>query len=275
MDIFDLTGQSIVVTGSTKGIGRGIVECMAKAGANLIVSSRTQADASAVADELNSAYGAGKTIAHGIACDIESDEDMENLIGEAIKLYGKIDTLVCNAAILPVIGPSAQTSRKDFERIVAGNNYQAFRLAHLAFNDMKKRKNGSIIFIGSSAGSSVALATMAYAVAKAGLSHLARNLAAEFAPSNVRVNCLAPGLIRSFSSEPVWKNENVLKGMTAGIPLQRIGEPEEVAAAALYLASRGGAFTTGTTMWVDGGSAFLEVSESNLEDIYSPDHKFN
>jgi len=142
MGLFNLAGQCAVVTGSTKGIGRGIAEHMVKAGACVVVSSRIEADALCFAEELNSRYGADQIVAQGVACDIEKEDDLENLITQAIKLFGKIDTLVCNAAIMPLFGSSVDTTKEDFDRIVGCNIYQAFRLSHLVFNDMKKRGNG-------------------------------------------------------------------------------------------------------------------------------------
>jgi len=257
MSLFDLEGKVAIVTGATKGIGRGIVERMAEHGARLVVSSRDQTACDSVAAELNDAYADDAEIACGIACDIDSLEQIENLATAAAERWGGIDILVANAAILPFMGPSADTPPELFNRILTSNQHHNFRLCHAVRHSMVGRGGGRIVLIGSASGHSPSPNVMAYAVAKAGLAHMARCLADELAPERITVNCVAPGLIRSFSSKPLWEDESVLSTVTAGIPLGRIGEPDDIAGAAIFLCSDAGSYVSGATIPMDGGRTAL------------------
>lgn len=277
MKLFDLSGQVAVVTGGTKGIGRGIVERMAEHGARVALSSRDQNACNEVAAELNNAYGGGEEIAVGIASDLEDVASLQGMIDGVMAKWGRIDTLVCNAAILPFIGPSAQTPQDFFDRLIKANVHNNFRLCHMVLPQMAARNDGRIIIIGSTDGEIASPSTTVYALSKAALAHMTRCLGLEFARHNIRVNCVEPGLTRSSASEPVWKDEQVLQGMTRTIPISRIGEPDEVAAAVIFLAGAGGAYTTGATIPVDGGRTTLPSSsfDEGLPGIFETDHKFN
>ena len=257
MSLFDLTGKVAVVTGATKGIGRGIIQEMASHGAKIIVSARDQPQCDSVATELNAAFGKGEIIAKGIAADLAKFDDMDRLATESIAAFGGADILVCNAAILPYIGPSANTSPKLFDRVLTGNIHHNFRLCQALRANMAARGGGSIVLIGSVAGHSASPFTMAYSVAKAGVSHMARCLADEFAAERIRVNCVAPGFIHSFSSQPIVDNPVAKAAMADGTPLGRIGEPEDIAGAVIFLVSKAGSYVTGNTILVDGGRAML------------------
>lgn len=267
MSLFDLSGKIAIVTGGTKGIGRGIVEQLVLHGARVVVSSRSQADCDAVAAEVNAAHGVGKAV--GIACDLTSLADVESLPGKANAAMGGLDILVANAAILPFIGPSAQTPPEMFDQIVAVNTHHNFRMCQAARPFLKARGSGSIVLIGSNSGHNPSANIMAYAVAKAGVSHMARCLADEFVVDDIRVNCVSPGLIRSFSSTPIWENPKMLEAMTKDIPLKRIGEPEDIAGAVIFLSSRAGSYISGDTIIVDGGRTQLSkpsTGKSALEE---------
>lgn len=272
MTLFDLTGRNAIVTGATKGIGRGVVERLAEHGARVVVSSRDQQACDAVAAELNERYGGGSEIACGIACDIDSLSDIEKLAKAGAERWGGIDILVANAAILPYMGRSVDTPPELFDRILTSNQHHNFRLCQAVRGSMAQRGGGSIVLIGSASGHQAAPTTMAYSVAKAGVAHLARCLADEFAPDNIRVNCVAPGLVRSFSSKPLWEDEAVLDGVTRDIPLKRIGEPDDVAGAVVFLVSAAGSYVSGATIPVDGGRVNLSSSadrESVLDETMS------
>ncbi len=250
MSLFDLTGHTAVVTGSTKGIGLAIVREMAAAGANVVVSSRDQGLCEKVAAAINDEFGGGRTIAKAIAFDLEERDSIRPFTDAAQKAFGGVDTLVCNAAVMSLRGPGA------FDRTLTGNIHHNYRLCESFRPAMAARGGGSMILIGSVSGHTAQPKIMAYSTSKAGLAHLARCLADETAGQNIRVNCLAPGLIRSEASETTL-GEAGLAAAAPGIPLRRVGEPEEIAGAVIFLASRAGAYVTGTTLWVDGGRTFL------------------
>ncbi len=257
MSLFDLSGKIAVVTGGTKGIGRGVVERLAEHGARVIASSRDQVACDAVAAELNERYGSGQEIAASIACDIDSLEQIDHLATASAERWGGIDILVGNAAILPYMGQSADTPPELFDRILTSNQHHNFRLCQAVRGSMAQRGGGRIVLIGSASGHMPSPTVLAYAVAKAGLAHLARCLADEFAADRITVNCVAPGLIRSFSSKPLWEDEAVLGAVTASIPLGRIGEPDDIAGAVIFLASAAGGYVSGATIPVDGGRTTL------------------
>ncbi len=283
MSLFDLTGKVAVVTGATKGIGRGIVERLAEHHARIVVSSREQALCDKVVGELNSAYGSGKEIASAAAANLEELESLKGLVKAAMDKWGRIDILVCNAAVLPFIGPSAETPPKLFTRLLEGNIQNTFRLCHMVLPQMKERRDGAIIIIGSASGLSAATNEMAYGITKAAQSHMARCLAGEAAAYNVRVNCVSPGLTRSFSSRPIWEKEAVLNKFTSTLPLQRIGEPDDIAGGVVFLASQAGSYVTGITIPIDGGRTSLPPAaahggdelENNLEQVFGKEHRFN
>lgn len=252
--LFDLTGKVALVTGATKGIGYGVAHQLAAHGAKLVVSSRDQGLCDQVAAEIDAKYGRG---AVGIACDIDSIEDMEALARGGAAAFGGLDVLVCNAAILPFIGPSADTPVPMFDRILTSNTHHNFRLCQAVRGSMIQRGGGSIVLIGSIAGHTAGPATMAYSIAKAGVSHMARCLADEFAYDRIRVNCVAPGFIRSFSSQSIVDNPVAHQMIAANNPLGRIGEPDDIAGAVVFLASAAGSYVTGATLLVDGGAAAL------------------
>ncbi len=251
--LFDLSGKIALVTGATRGIGRGVVDRLAEHAAKVVVSSRSPERCEEVATELNQRYGGGDEIAVGIPCDIESLDDIERLAGLASEKWGGLDILVANAAALPFMGPSADTPPEMFDRILSTNQHHNFRLCQAVRPSMARRGGGSIVLIGSISGHTPAPTTMAYSIAKAGLAHMARCLADEFACDGIRVNNVAPGLIRSHSSRYLWQDESMLAKVTADIPLQRIGEPEDIAGAVVFLSSTAGSYVTGVTIPVDGG----------------------
>lgn len=274
MKLFDLSGQVAIVTGSTKGIGRGIVERMLEHGAKVVVSSRDQVACDATAAELNQKYGKGKEVAFGQASDLEDIASLQAMVDASLAKWGRVDTLVCNAAILPFIGPSSDTPPEFFDGLMRTNVHNNLRLCHMVLPQMVERQDGRIIIIGSMDGEVPSPNRIAYGLSKAALAYMTKALAAEFAPYKIRVNCVEPGLTRSAASEPVWQDEKVLSAMTSNIPLKRMGEPDEVAAAVIFLAGAGGAFTTGANIPVDGGQAALPNSDfsAGLEDIFEPDH---
>ena len=260
MSMFDLTGKVAVVTGASKGIGLGIAQQMAAHGAKVIVSSRDQKLCDEVAADIDRTHGGGQRIAVGIASDLSKLEDGERLATAAREVWGRIDTVVCNAAIFAFIGPSADTPPDDFDRILTGNIHHNFRICQ-AFRPDLAETRGSIILIGSGSAHVASPRSLAYAAAKAAVVHMSRSLADEFAPEGIRVNCVAPGLIRSFTARKTF-GDTGLEAAGERIPLGRAGEPEDIAGAVMFLASKAGEFVTGQVFAVDGGSSTLSPRQS-------------
>lgn len=251
--LFDLTGKTAIVTGSSRGIGRAIAEEMASHGANVVISSRKQDACEAVAAAIN-ARGAGKAVA--IAASISDKEALRELVERTRGEYGSIDVLVCNAASNPYYGPMGGISDEQFRKIMDNNVLSNHWLTSFVAPEMVARKSGSIIIVSSVGGLTSSTVIGAYNISKAADLQLVRNLAAEFGPANVRVNAIAPGLVRTDFAKALWENPEILKSVTKVAALKRIGEPREIAGAALFLASEAGSFVTGQTLVVDGGSTF-------------------
>jgi NAD(P)-dependent dehydrogenase (short-subunit alcohol dehydrogenase family) len=251
MTLFDMTGKVAVITGSSRGIGRAIAERMAEHGAKVVISSRKQQVCDEVAKAINDR--AGKQVALAVAANISTKDDLKNLTEETNRVFGRIDTLVCNAASNPYYGPQAGISDDQFRKIL-DNNIVANRLISLVVPQMIARKDGSITIVSSIGGLKGSTVLGAYAISKAADMQLARNLACEYGKDNVRVNCIAPGLIKTDFAKALWDNPETLKAATARSPLLRIGEPDEIAGAAVFLASAAGTFLTGQTIVIDGGA---------------------
>jgi NAD(P)-dependent dehydrogenase (short-subunit alcohol dehydrogenase family) len=252
VSLFDLEGKVAVVTGSSRGIGRAIAERLAEHGAKVVVSSRKAHACQEVVDVINARHGAGRAIV--IPANISSKDDLRRLVEETDAAFGKIDILVCNAASNPYYGPMAGISDDQFRKILDNNIVANHWLIGFAAPQMRARKDGAIIIISSIGGLKGNAIIGAYNISKAADMQLARNLAAEFGPDNVRVNCIAPGLIKTDFAKALWDNPENLKSSTSRTPLGRIGVPDEIAGAAVFLASRAGAFTTGQSIVIDGGA---------------------
>ncbi len=252
MTLFDMTGKSAVITGSSRGIGRAIAERMAEHGARVVISSRKQDVCDAVAGEINAKYGAGRAVA--IAANISGKENLQHLIDESNRAFGQIDVLVCNAASNPYYGPLGGISDDQFRKILDNNIVANNWIIGMVVPQMIARKDGAIIIVSSIGGLKGSTILGAYAISKAADMQLARNLACEYGPYNVRVNCIAPGLIKTDFAKALWDNPENLKASTARSPLLRIGIPDEIAGAAVFLGSAAGNFMTGQSMVIDGGA---------------------
>ncbi|HEY8605585.1 MAG TPA: SDR family oxidoreductase [Noviherbaspirillum sp.] len=252
MSLFDLGGKVAVITGSSRGIGRAIAERMAEQGAKVVISSRKFGPCEEVANALNAKHGAGTAIA--VAASISSKTDLQNLIQETMQAFGRIDILVCNAASNPYYGPMAGIEDDQFRKILENNVIANHWLIQMVAPQMIERRDGAIIIVSSIGGLRGSPVIGAYNVSKAADFQLARNLAVEFGPHNVRVNCIAPGLIRTDFARALWENPDTLQRATSTTPLRRIGEPDEIAGTAVYLASKAGSFITGQAVVVDGGA---------------------
>jgi NAD(P)-dependent dehydrogenase (short-subunit alcohol dehydrogenase family) len=252
--LFDLTGKVAIVTGSSRGIGRAIAEGLAHHGAKVVISSRKQDACDEVAKAINEAHGEERVIA--IAASISEKEALQYLVDETKQRLGKIDILVCNAASNPYYGPMAGITDEQFRKILDNNVVANHWLVQMVAPDMLERGDGSIIIVSSVGGLTSSTVIGAYNISKAADLQLVRNLAAEFGPKGVRVNAIAPGLVRTDFARALWENPEILKRVTSVAALKRIGEPKELAGAAIFLASDASSFVTGQTLVVDGGSTF-------------------
>ena len=250
--LFDLTGKVAIITGSSRGIGKAIAEALAEQGANVVISSRNQDACDPVAAAINAAHGEGRAIA--VAASISSKDALQNLVDRTKAAFGQVDILVCNAASNPYYGPMAGISDDQFRKILDNNVIANHWLINMVAPDMLSREDGSIIIISSVGGLTGSATIGAYNISKAADFQLARNLASEFGPKGVRINCIAPGLIRTDFAKALWENPDTLKAVTRHTPMRRIGEPHEIAGAAVFLASPASTFMTGQAIVVDGGS---------------------
>ncbi|MBU3915953.1 glucose 1-dehydrogenase [bacterium] len=253
-NLFDLTGKVAVITGSTKGIGKSIAEQMANHGATVVVSSRKADACEAVAKEINELVKDGAGSAISIPCNIGHKEQLQALVDETHKQLGKIDILVCNAAVNPFFGSMVDIPDSAFDRIMDSNIKSNHWLCQMVIPEMVERKDGSIILISSIGGLNGSPILGAYCISKAADMQLARNIAAEYGIYNVRANTIAPGLIKTNFARALWENPEILKEATSHTTLKRIGEPEEIGGVAVLLASKAGNYITGQTLIVDGGT---------------------
>jgi NAD(P)-dependent dehydrogenase (short-subunit alcohol dehydrogenase family) len=249
--LFDLTGKVAVITGSSRGIGKAIAEQMAAHGAKVVISSRKQGPCEEVAAAIN-ARSPGHAIA--VPANISSKDDLQRLMDETKKAFGKIDILVCNAASNPYYGSQLDITDEAFSKILANNIIANNWMIQMVAPEMKERRDGAIIIVSSIGGLRGSEVIGAYCISKAADMQLARNLARELGPSNIRVNCIAPGLVKTDFARALWDTPAGEERASTGTALRRLGEPDDLAGAAVYLASKAGAWTSGQTIVVDGGT---------------------
>lgn len=250
--LFNLSGKTAIVTGASRGIGEAIARRLAQHGANVIVSSRKIDACQSVVDAINEAEG--REVAFAVACNISHKEELQRLVDETRAKWGPADILVSNAAVNPYYGPSSEMSDEHFDKILTCNVKASHWLSHMVLPDMRARKDGAIIIISSIGGFVGSNAIGGYNISKAADLQLARNLAVEAGPDNVRVNCICPGVVKTHFAEALWKDPKMEKLMTQQLPLRRFGEPDDIAGAAVFLASPAGQWMTGQGMIIDGGT---------------------
>lgn len=251
--MFDLTGKTAIVTGSSRGIGKSIAEQMALHGAKVVVSSRKADACEKVTRSINEMVKNGSGEAAAIPCNIAYKEQLQSLVDRTIEKFGRIDILVCNAAINVYYGSISGISDEAFDKIMNCNVKSNHWLTQMVLPGMVERKDGAIIIVASIGGLRGSTVLGTYGMSKAADLALVRNLAHEYGPDNIRANAIAPGLIRTDFSRALWENEEYLQKRVKDSPLRRIGEPDEVAGAAIFLASKAGAFMAGQTIVIDGG----------------------
>jgi NAD(P)-dependent dehydrogenase (short-subunit alcohol dehydrogenase family) len=254
-ELFDLTGKVAIVTGSSRGIGKAIVERMAEHGARVVVSSRKAGPCEEVAAGINERHGAGRAIA--VPANISSKDDLQRLVDATNATFGRIDIVVCNAASNPYFGPMGGIGDEAFAKILSNNVISNHWLIQMCAPQMRERKDGAVVIVSSIGGLKATDVIGAYNISKAADMQLARNLALEFGRDNIRVNCIAPGLVQTDFARALWENPDILKSATAHSCLKRIGQPDEIAGMAVFLSSAAGTFTTGQTFVIDGGATVV------------------
>ena len=247
--LFDLTGKVALITGSSKGIGRAIAERMAEHGAKVVISSRKADACEAVAAGIRAKGGEAAVI----PANIGHKDQLQALVDQTVAKWGGVDILVANAAVNPYFGPSIDCPDDAFDRIMGSNVRSTFWLCNMVLPQMAERGGGSVIVISSIAGIRGTPTLGAYGISKAADAALVRNLAVEWGGRNIRANCIAPGLVRTDFARALWENPDILRKRVKDSPLPRIGEPDEIAGAAVFLASPAGSFTTGQVFVIDGG----------------------
>jgi NAD(P)-dependent dehydrogenase (short-subunit alcohol dehydrogenase family) len=251
MSLFDLTGKVVLITGSSRGIGLASAMACAEQGARVVISSRKQDACDAAAADINARFGEGTAIA--VACNISDKAGLQALVDATRDAFGRIDCLVCNAASNPYYGPQEGIADEQFRKILDNNIVSNHWLITMVAPEMRERGEGSIVIVSSIGGLRGSTVIGAYCISKAADMQLARNLAHEYGKDGIRVNCIAPGLIKTDFAKALWEDEAAVAERNRTTPLRRIGEPEEIAGAVVYLASKASGFMTGQTMVIDGG----------------------
>jgi len=251
--LFDLGGKVALVTGATRGIGKSIAEELARCGAKVAVCSRKSEACDAVRAEFE--RRGFECLAQ--ACNVSRKDELHALVEATLKRWGRIDVVVANAAANPYFGPLAEIPDDAFDKIFANNVKSVLWLAGLTLPGMAQRGGGSFIVVGSIGGLIANTVIGAYGMSKAAVHHLARNLAAEWGPKNVRVNAIAPGLIKTEFARALWEDEKRRREREDATPLRRLGEPRDIGGIAVFLASDAAAFVTGQCIVADGGVTIL------------------
>lgn len=251
MSLFSLAGKTAIVTGSTRGIGRAIAEAFAAHGAKVAISSRKEDQCRDVAASINAVHP-GAAIA--VAANISSKEALQGLVDKTRAAFGRVDILVCNAASNPYYGPLAGINDEQFRKILENNILSNHWLIQMVAPEMIERRDGSIIIVSSIGGFRASATLGAYTISKAADLQLARNCAVEYGRFNVRTNCIAPGLIRTDFARALWENPEAEAAFRTSHPMRRMGEPQDLAGAAVFLAAPASSYVNGQTIVVDGGS---------------------
>ena len=252
MTLFNLKDKSILITGSSRGIGKSIAHQCALHGAKVIISSRKIDACEATSDEINTEIGS--EVAFPIAASISDENQLKELVSITRDKLGKIDTLVCNAATNPFMGSMLDMPNEKFDKVMNNNIRSNQILCNLVLPEMIERNDGSIIIISSIAAIKGSPMLGAYNISKAADVMIVKNIATEFGHKNIRANSIAPGLIKTDFAKALWENPDILNSVLSTTPMKRIGEPNEIAGVAVMLASDAGNYINGQTIVVDGGT---------------------
>ena len=251
--LFDLSGKVAVITGSTRGIGKSMAEELARAGCKVVISSRKLEACQAVRAEFEKQ--GFEVLAQ--PCNISRKEELQALVDKTVAKWGRVDIAVANAAANPYYGPLTAIPDEAFDKVMLNNVKSVLWLAAMTLPGMAERGGGSFISVGSIGGIKANTVIGAYGMSKAADHHLVRNLAAEWGPKNVRVNAIAPGLIKTDFAKALWEDDQRRKEREAATPLRRLGMPIDIGGIAVFLASDAAAFITGQVIVADGGVTIL------------------
>lgn len=246
---FRLDGRVAIVTGASKGIGAAIARTLAEAGASVVVSSRKQESVDAVAVEIAAAGGT----AVGVAAHAGKAEDLARLVATTVERFGKIDVVVNNAASNPSFGPLLDATDDLLDKIMSVNLKGPLTLARLAHPHLAASGHGSVVNVASVEGLSPSEGLALYSASKAALINLTGSMAREWGAAGIRVNAICPGLIQTKFSSAIWQEERTREAFLRSVPSGRMGQPEEIASLALFLASDAGSYCTGGAYVADGG----------------------
>lgn len=250
---FSLKDQVAIVTGSTKGIGLSIAEHMAQMGAKVVISSR-KGD---VCEEKAAAINASGGEAIAIPCNISRKEECEALVAKTIEKWGRLDSFVANAAVNPVYGPLETLPDEAFDKVMVSNVQSAIWFANFAMPHIAEQGGGSFTIISSIGGLKGSNTLGMYGISKSADFGVARALAVEWGPKNIRVNAIAPGLVVTDFARALWENPELRADREKRTPLRRIGEPREIGGIAAFLASSAASFITGQVIVADGGTTIM------------------
>ncbi|MGE0830874.1 MAG: SDR family NAD(P)-dependent oxidoreductase [Hyphomonadaceae bacterium] len=250
--LFDLSGKSAIVTGSSRGIGKAIAHRLAEHGADVLVSSRSANDCAGAAEEINGLVG--RKAAVPFAADLTDKAKLKAMVDHADKTFGKIDILVCNAAVNTHFGSMREVPDTAFAEILQTNVISNNWLVQWIAPQMMARRDGAIIITSSIGGYRGNPNTGPYSISKAGDMAMARALAHDLGPYNIRVNTIAPGLVDTEIARDLLADPAFVERYTKSSPLRRVGQPDDIAGMAVYLAAPASRWTTGQTFVVDGGA---------------------
>ena len=250
---FDLSGQVAIITGSSRGIGRSIAETMAQMGAKVVISSRKKESCDEVADAIRKAGGEATVI----PANISKKSEVETLVAKTVETYGRLDCMVANAAVSPYFGPMIGLEDEAFDKLMNNNVRSCLWLAKLSKPHMEKQRGGSIIIVSSIAGIRAGGGLGGYGISKAADFGLGRALAAEWGEYGIRVNCIAPGLIKTEFARALWEDASRRTMVERITPLRRIGEVEDIGGIASFLASNAAKYITGQIIVADGGATIV------------------
>ncbi|HUS95804.1 MAG TPA: SDR family oxidoreductase [Hyphomicrobiaceae bacterium] len=247
--LFSLDGKVAIVTGSSRGIGRSIAEQMSALGAKIVVSSRKLDMCQEVVDGI--AAKGGEAIA--VACNISRKDECQALVDATIAKWGRLDSFVANAAVNPVYGPMSGLSDEAFDKVMTSNVQSAIWFANMSMPKMVDVGGGSFTIISSIGGLKGSATLGIYGISKSADFGVARALAVEWGPKNIRVNAVAPGLVKTDFARALWENPKLRDDRESRTPLRRLGDPDDIGGVAAFLATPAAAFITGQVIVADGG----------------------
>ena len=251
--LFDLQGKNILLTGASKGMGLSMAHGLAKHGANVVISSRKLDQCEEAAEFVNQSTGDKKAFA--FACNASNKEQLQELVDFTISKLGSITTLVCNAGVNSFFGSMSEIDDESYDKTMDTNVKSNHWLINMVSPSMKEAGGGSIMITSSIAAFHASETLGTYSISKLAVLGLIRNYATELGPSNIRVNAICPGLVKTDFSKLLWENPEAEKASSQRMPLRRLGEADDFKGVAVYLASDESSFMTGQALTICGGAS--------------------